>query len=128
MARSTIKSSDGLIFVYDITNRESFNNINNWVEQVEEIAPKNSKFIIFGNKNDLHKKRAIEINEGKNLAKKYNMKFFETSAKVGNNINEGFECLVRDIMGDIDLVKENRKGTYRLTYDGDKKDQKKKCC
>ena len=128
LARSTINSSEGFIFVYDITNRESFNNINNWVEQVKEIAPKNSKSIIFGNKSDLSKKRVIEINEGKNLAKKYNMKFFETSAKNGSNLNEGFSFLIKEIMDDIDAVKANRKETLQLVSKDNGKKVKKKCC
>ena len=128
LAKSNINSSDGFIFVYDITKRDTFNNINNWVEQVKEIAPKNSKSIIFGNKVDLHKKRVIDASEGKHLAKKFNMKFFETSAKEGNNINEGFESLVKDILGDIVSVKQKRKGTYHLISKKDTIIPKKKCC
>ena len=64
--------------------------------------------------------RQVETTEGKDLAKKYNFKFYETSALSGININEGFEALAMEIVGDIKSVKAERKTSTSL------KDQKHK--
>ena len=120
VAKNYFNSSDGFIIVYDMTKRLSFDNVNNWIEQISDIAPNHSKCIIFGNKNDLKDMRQVETKEGKDLAKKYNFKFYETSALSGININEGFETLAMEIVGDIKSVKPERKTTTSL------KDQKHK--
>ena len=131
VSKSFFNASEGFIIVYDITKRDSFVNVNNWVEQIKEIAPNYSKSIIFGNKCDLKEKREIEINEGKELANKFNFKFFETSAKDDININEGFETLVKEIMGDIASVKSGRKETTVLKkkkHNNNKVKKSEPCC
>ena len=128
VSKSFFNASEGFIIVYDITKRDSFVNVNNWVEQIKEIAPNYSKSIIFGNKCDLKEKREIEINEGKELANKFNFKFFETSAKDGTNINEGIESLVKEILGDIASVKSGRKETTKLKKKKHNKVKKSEPC
>ena len=128
VSKNFFNASEGFIIVYDITKRESFVNVNNWVEQIKEIAPNYSKSIIFGNKCDLKEMRDIDINEGKELANKFNFKFFETSAKEGININEGFEALVKEIMGDIMSVKSRRNDTTILKKKKHKVKKSEPCC
>lgn len=129
VAKNYFNSSDGFIIVYDITKRHSFDNMNNWIEQITDYAPNYSKSVIFGNKQDLKDMREVKYIEGQELAKKSNFKFYETSAKEGINLNEGFEYLVKEILGDIASVKAGRKSTISLK---DKKHKKKKanepCC
>ena len=128
LAKNFFNSNDGFIIVYDITNRKSYNNINYWVEQINESAPNHSKCVIFGNKNDLIERRQVELNEGKELGKKYNYKFFETSAKDGINLNEGFESLFKEIMNDIVSVKATQRQTISLRDKKHKKIQPNEPC
>ena len=132
LAKNYFNSSDGFVIVYDITKRESFDNVNNWIEQIYEMAPNYAKSILFGNKNDLKEHRQVKVSEGKTLAKKYNIKFFETSAKDGINIKEGFESLIREILGDIASIKSARKETISLRDKKHKKKEKEEkkepCC
>ena len=128
VAKNCFNSSDGFIIVYDITNRDSFNNVNNWIEQITDIAPSHSKCIIFGNKNDLEHMRQVELKEGKELAKKYNFNYYETSALNGKNINEGFESISKDILGDIKSVKAARKTTISLKDQKHKNKGNSSCC
>ena len=128
VAKTYFNSSDGFIIVYDITKRDSFTNINNWIEQINDTAPNYSKSIIFGNKNDLNNMREVEIKEGKELAKKYKFKFYETSAKDGINISEGFESIVKEIIGDLESVKSGRKVTKRLKDKRIEPKAKEPCC
>ena len=128
MAKSYYNSSDGFIIVYDITKRESFNQINNWIDQIVNSAPNYSKSIIFGNKNDLKDMRQVQINEGKELAKQNNFKFYETSAKDSNNINEGFESIIKDILRDIQSIKSERENTVAIKDKKHKNKGKQPCC
>ena len=127
VAKNYFNSSDGFIVIYDITNRESFNNIDNWVSQINDVANKSVKFVLFGNKSDLQDSRAVNYDEGAEIAKKNSMVFYETSAKNGENINEGFEFLVDEMLkdGNNQTIK-NEVSSLKI----EKKDpiKKKACC
>jgi Ras-related protein Rab-8A len=80
----------GIILAYDCTSEESFNNVRNWVRQIEVHASSNVEKILIGNKADLTDKKVIETEQGMALAKEFGMAFFETSARTGHNVNETF--------------------------------------
>ena len=129
ITKNYFNTSDGFIVIYDITNRESFVNINNWMEQITTLIGKEVKCIIFGNKNDLDNERKVSIEEGKELGEKYKCKFYETSAKKGENIEEGFKSLTIEIMGDIKSVHERRYNSSMLKAQKRKIIKKEnKCC
>ena len=129
ISKNFFKGSDGFIIIYDITNRASFNNINNWVEQINSFCDNNAKCIIFGNKNDLNGQRKVEINEGKELAQKYKYNFIETSAKEGNNLEEGFKKIILNILSDIKSVRTTRRDSlYLKSQSKNTENTKNKCC
>lgn len=86
------RNSDGCIIVYDISKRESFNNIKFWFEDLSKYLDiKKICFLLIGNKSDLYKLRQVSYEEGMNIAKKYNADFIETSAFDDfSKIHEGF--------------------------------------
>ena len=128
LSKNYFNSSEGFIIVYDITNRETFENVSYWVQQITEKAPNYSKCILFGNKCDLNMERKIELKEGKDLGKKYDYKFFETSSKDGINLNEGFLCIVKEVLGDFGPVKAIRRGSYSLKRKTHQGKVKQPCC
>ncbi|KAJ3430821.1 ras and ef-hand domain-containing protein [Anaeramoeba flamelloides] len=97
ITRSYYRNSDGIIVVYDVSSRDSFIKVREWVESVTESAPENVVMLLIGNKIDLTNKRCVTLEEGQDLAKKLGIKFIETSAKTGVNIEMGFEFLVKTI-------------------------------
>ncbi len=80
----------GALLVYDITNRESFENLPTWARQVDRYA-ENALKLVIGNKSDLKRDRVVDIEEGKGMGKQLGASFIETSAKDGSNIEDVFE-------------------------------------
>ena len=78
------------IFVYDVTNRESFENIKNLIAECKENSSPETIFIIVGNRSDFEEERIVNYEEGKTLADKYNAKFYEVSSKNNKNIPDIF--------------------------------------
>ncbi|XP_053203397.1 ras-related protein Rab-8A-like isoform X1 [Panonychus citri] len=87
----------GIMLVYDVTNEKSFENIKNWVRNIEEHAASDVEKMILGNKCDIEDKRQVTKDRGEQLAIEYGIKFMETSAKTSINVEEAFVTLTRDI-------------------------------
>ncbi|CAH8387087.1 unnamed protein product [Eruca vesicaria subsp. sativa] len=88
----------GILLVYDVTDESSFNNIRNWIRNIEQHASDNVNKILVGNKADMDEsKRAVPTAKGQALADEYGIKFFETSAKTNLNVEEVFFSIGKDI-------------------------------
>ena len=80
-----IRGSSLVFIVYDITNRKSFENLQSWIDFVNNIE--NSNIVILANKIDLENQRQVQTEEGKKFCTEKNYDFFEVSAKEDNNLN-----------------------------------------
>lgn len=87
----------GIMLVYDVTNEKSFENIKNWIRNIEENASADVEKMLLGNKCELTNKRQVSKERGESLAIEYGIKFMETSAKSSINVEEAFFTLARDI-------------------------------
>ena len=111
---SYYRGAHGILLLYDVTDKESFKNLSNWLIEIEKNASKNILRILIGNKSDLEDKRVITYAQGKEFADTYGLKFIETSAKKNLNVSEAFETLGRELMNagaekKIEKQKENKK-------------------
>ena len=97
ITKNIYRNANGVLFVYDITNQESFSNIKNWIKDLQNVG-NDIKGVIIGNKIDLEQKRDVTKQDLEEIGKKYNMPFLETSAKQSINVNEGFELLVNELL------------------------------
>ena len=88
----------GVLFLYDITNRSSFDAITNYESEILRIKKENVPFILCGNRIDLEKQRQVQTWEGQQKADSLGVSFIEMSAKTGENINEAFFILTRQIV------------------------------
>ena len=86
--KNHIKNVQGIILMYDITNKKSFDSIIDWISDVKEIKGENFPMILIGNKIDLNESREVTEEMGNELAEKNQIEFFETSNKDGTNIQE----------------------------------------
>ncbi len=93
---------------YDITDRESFSAIENWMNEVEKHASDNISRILVGNKSDMEDSRQVSYDEGKELAEHYNVRFLETSAKDCKNVEEAFTIMTREIKSRVAITQPKR--------------------
>jgi small GTP-binding protein len=98
LTRNFYNQADGVVVVYDVTDRGSFNKVKGWIESVLENKD-DINMVLLGNKIDLESRREVLVNEGEQLAfKNNNIAFFETSAKDNINIETSINCLVKDVL------------------------------
>ena len=106
IAVNYFKNSHGFIFVYDISNSSSFNDVKNWIELAfANNKSANINFLV-GNKCDLESQRQVSVNEGEELAKAKNFTFFETSAKENKDVKKMFEFFAYKLIQFFEQNKE----------------------
>ena len=95
------RGSHAIIFVYDVTERSSFDNVEKfWLKEVQQFFPNTSEIVMMlvGNKIDNVAARSVSESEGEELARKHGMMFIETSAKEKIGVNEAFEEVVNKVI------------------------------
>lgn len=118
------KGADGIILVFDVTDYNSFEKINQWMTQINTNTEINNLgFVLLGNKVDMDQ-RVITTEMAGKLAKQLGIKYFETSASTGLNINESFEYLADDINNKKNLNIGNKESGTNLQ----ETKKKKGCC
>lgn len=125
------KGADGIVLVYDVTDRESFEKISDWMKQINLYTQTDKiGIVLLGNKVDVEP-RQVKSEEGSAIAKQYGVKHFETSAFTNLNVEESFKYLTEEIMGkkNIEVTKEGGGENIQLTKTTvNTKEKKKGCC
>ncbi|KAJ2766524.1 Golgi to endosome transport [Coemansia linderi] len=103
VTRSYYRGSIGTIFVYDITNRESFESLDKWMVDARQLTAPHSIFVLVGNKADQESRRVVSVAEGEKYARQNDMLFVEASAKTGEKVDSTFLTLASRI---VQLVKD----------------------
>lgn len=116
ITRAYYKSAACAFLVYDVTNRESFLNIQSWVDECKSQCPSSALLYLIGNKVDLSEQRVVSYDEGKSIADKNKMKFSETSAKEFFNIEETFDDSVLEIGKNIEANKYDLQSAVSSLY------------
>jgi len=135
ITKNFLLDSQIVLFVYDISDKISFKDLNYWIELVEkELGKANENFImgIVGNKKDLYLEKEVQIEveeeEGRKFAESYNAKFVLTSAKddpksIIDFLEILFEDYIRKSSGKPKTIKEEK-----ITIKKQKKNQKRRFC
>ena len=132
MSVNVIKTVDALILVYSITSRQSFNNLESWIKQLNDVTDLSKKpVIIIGNKSDLNELREVSYEEGQSYAKTHGYNFYETSALTGEKVKEAFDDIFEQLYNrfeeEIKGIKCENSKRISITK-GKKGKNKKKCC
>ncbi|KAL9296576.1 hypothetical protein ACSQ67_022472 [Phaseolus vulgaris] len=87
----------GALLVYDITKRQTFDNVQRWLRELRDHADSNIVIMMAGNKSDLSHLRAVYEDDGQNLAEREGLSFLETSALEATNIEKAFQTILTEI-------------------------------
>jgi len=132
ITKSIYKNTHGVLFVYDITQKDTFANVKHWIKDTENID-REIRGVIVGNKIDLPD-RVISKTDLDEIGEKYKMPVIETSAKEGTNVNECFELLIDELFKNKthDQIKEiylrKAKSDLSISSKTINTNKKKKCC
>ncbi|KAF6825479.1 Ras family protein [Colletotrichum plurivorum] len=96
---SYIRDSSVAVVVYDISNAKSFQNTKKWIDDVRAERGNDVIIVLVGNKTDLNDKREVTTQQGEDEAKKNNLMFVETSAKLGHNVKTLFKRIAQALPG-----------------------------
>ena len=132
ITKSIYKNTHGVLFVYDITQKDTFANVKHWIKDTENMD-REIRGVIVGNKIDLPDRviSKIDLDE---IGEKYKMPVIETSAKEGTNVNECFELLIDELFKNKthDQIKEiylrKAKSDLSISTKTINTNKKKKCC
>lgn len=94
---SYYRGAQGIILVYDCTDQESFNNVKQWMGEIDRYACENVNKLLVGNKTDLVNEKVVDTQTAKAFAESMAIPFIETSAKNATNVEQCFVSMARDI-------------------------------
>ncbi|KAL9867243.1 EF-hand calcium-binding domain-containing protein 4B isoform 1-T2 [Geothlypis trichas] len=121
ITKQFFRKADGVIVMYDITAKDTFTAVKQWLISIEEATGESVPVLLLGNKTDNEKEREVPMGMGDHLAKDYNLIFYECSAYSGYNVEKSVLHLARILKEHEDKVKEK---TIVLQSDTNKKS----CC
>ena len=133
LTQNYFRNAEGVILTFDVTSTESFGNLKYWISSFKENMEKKNIFIpviIIGNKIDLVDSREINKEDAEKFSKEKNYKYFETSAKTGEGVDEAIKELVNQVLkqnGQKDDQKETR-NSVQIKKDNEGSGGKKKGC
>ena len=124
ITKNYYKGAHGIILIYDVTSRKTFDSVKNWISQIKEEVSDKVNIILVGNKIDDVQNRKVTFDEGEKMASSFGLPFFETSAKSGVNIDTTFNELVKKTV-ETYSKSEGGKGNKLINK---KPGNKKGCC
>jgi len=126
------RGSDAVIILFDLTNKESFVNIERWIKEIKSFNMENDFMkIIVGNKLDLENEIQISTHEIEEICEKYKMKYISCSAKEDRNISEIFNVILKILLEHDDKSKNNEKKIIKvMDFEDIKRENEKNnfCC
>jgi Ras-related protein Rab-1A len=129
---SYYRGAHGIIVVYDVTDMESFRNVQQWLHEIDRYARDDVNKLLVGNKSDLTGKRVVTAEMGKELADSLGIEFLETSAKTSANVEQVFNDMAMQIKERMKTQPTNvggyQKGSVKLNKTHSKLKQGTGCC
>ena len=107
---SYYRGAHGIIVVYDVTDQVSFNNVRQWLQEIDRYACENVNKLLVGNKCDLTTKRVVDHGMAKEFADGLGIPFLETSAKDATNVEQAFMTMASEIKQRMIVTTANNTG------------------
>ena len=137
LTQNYFRNAEGVLLTFDLTSNESFDSLKEWINSIKKNMESQNIYIplvIIGNKLDMEELREIKKEDAEKFANENNYKYFETSAKTGEGIDNSIRELIILVLknkGQIDDQKEARANSMQIKEEKKSKDNnenKKKCC
>jgi Ras-related protein Rab-2A len=136
ITRSYYRGAAGALLVYDITRRDTFTHLSNWLQDARENGNADMIITLVANKTDLDSRRTVTSEEGERFARENNLIFIEASAKNSTNVEEAFEVTAKTIYskvkeGSLDISSETcgvRMGPNSVSVSRSMPPAKRECC
>ncbi|KAG0269237.1 GTP-binding protein of the rab [Linnemannia exigua] len=94
---SYYRGAHGIIVVYDVTDQDTFNNVKQWLAEIDRYGAENVNKLLVGNKSDLINKKVVDYTGAKEFADQLAIPFLETSAKSATNVEQAFLTMAKQI-------------------------------
>ena len=107
--------------MYDVTDAESFTNVQQWLHEIEKYASENVDKLLVGNKADLGARRAVTFEQGRGFADSLGMDFVETSAKSAQNVEKAFLTMSSKIKTRMRPKIQEAQGRHELNLSATRK-------
>jgi len=124
---SYYRGAQGIILVYDCTDKESFNNVKQWMGEIDRYACENVNKLLVGNKTDLTSEKVVDASTAKEFADSYDIPFIETSAKTAYNVEKCFVQMATSIKNRVSNSKPSMEQSNTVHVDSPKQSKKKNC-
>ena len=120
-----LKGTDGVILLFDITKRDTFDLLETWLKELKDTNKVDVSKVLIGNKSDLAEERKVTFEEANNLAQIMKCTYYEASAKTGENITEALDEIAR-----ISFIESSNREERvdSIVLDREEKKKKRKCC
>lgn len=90
IAKAYFRNAVGVILVFDITERKTFDDVNMWLNDVHTLCDPSAVVLLIGNKSDLSSSRVVTVSEAEKFASHHQIQYLETSARAGDNVKDAF--------------------------------------
>ena len=132
---SYYKGAHGILLMFDVTDYDSFESLENWLIEIEKNANKNVIKLLIGNKIDLEENRKVSYNQAKDFADSNGIQYIETSVKLNTNVNQAFWEIGKELMNatkDKEFIHESNKKTITISKNANNINEETKnkggCC
>ncbi|KAE9597433.1 putative small GTPase superfamily, P-loop containing nucleoside triphosphate hydrolase [Lupinus albus] len=125
---SYYRGAHGIIVVYDVTDQESFNNVKQWLSEIDRYASENVNKLLVGNKCDLTANKVVSYETAKAFADEIGIPFMETSAKNATNVEQAFMAMAAEIKTRMASQPMNNARPPTVQIRGQPVNQKSGCC
>jgi len=123
------RGAHGIVLVYDVTSRQSFENIQEWLKEVDIYSTRDDAVkLLCANKIDMNAERLVTTNEGREFARAHKMLFMECSAKTADGIQQSFEELLTKVLETPGLLDSDSREAKQLHVEYRDQEQQGYCC
>ena len=126
ITKSFYQQAHGVLLAYDVTNKETYEKLGVWIQNINEKAEANVVKFLVATKIDLIDDRVVTPEEGKTIARQYDMQYIETSALTNQNVKEAFEAIIEK----VHIVRRHdpQRASFPLANNKERTEKKKGCC